>query len=168
PCILLNGLRLFRLANAIAICVATWMRWQVEQKVLANTRREVDLLGAMQLGVYGECGHLNVVHKNLQARYATQLRWLRQRASCPKSTSSNAHVEVVMQRARTTNSLCFKVVYRAILVSVQVQTLRRNLFEMNFHSSNLSNVISEISSSVPWQHKPEQNRKHHRRGARFP
>jgi hypothetical protein len=33
-------------------------------------------------------------------------------------------------------------VYRAILVPVQVQTLRRNLFEMNFHSSNLSNAIS--------------------------
>jgi hypothetical protein len=29
-----------------------------------------------------------------------------------------------------------------MLVPVQMQTLRRNLFEMNFHSSNLSNVIS--------------------------
>src|SRR5437868_630000 len=75
-CILLDGLLLFRLANTIAICVATWMRWQIEQKILAKKRREVDRLGATQLSMYGECGHLNVVHKILQARYATQLRWL--------------------------------------------------------------------------------------------
>src|SRR5437764_9723042 len=112
------------------------MRWQIEQKILTNRRRAVDRLGATQLGVYGECGHLNVVHKILQARYATQLHRLSQRASCPKGPSSNAHVDVVMRWAGTTNSFCFKVVDRAILIPVQMQTLRRNLSEMNFHASN--------------------------------
>jgi hypothetical protein len=32
-------------------------------------------------------------------------------------------------------------VNRAILVPVQMQTLRRNLFEMNFHLSNLLKII---------------------------
>src|SRR5213079_3696069 len=41
-----------------------------------------------------------------------------------------------MRWAGTTNSFCFKVVDRAILIPVQMQTLRRNLSEMNFHASN--------------------------------
>ena len=87
----------------------------------------------MQLGVNGKCRHLNVVHEILQARYATQLHWLRQRASCPKRASSDAHIDVVMQWASTTNSLCFDIVDRAIFVPIQVKTLCRNLFEMNLH-----------------------------------
>src|SRR6266545_4338739 len=109
------------------------MRGQVEQEVLAHKRRQVDRLRSMQLCVHSKCGHLNFVHKILQTRYATQFYWLRQRASRPKGTSSNAHVDVVMQRAGTANP---------ILVPVQMQTLRRNLLEMNFHSLNLSNVMS--------------------------
>ena len=52
------------------------MRWQIEQKVLAHKGCQVDHLGSVQFGVYGERGHLNVVYKILQARYATQLHWL--------------------------------------------------------------------------------------------
>ena len=73
---MLNGLQLFRLANTIAISVATWMRWQVEQKVLAYKWRQVDRLRPMQFGMYGERWHLNIVHKILQTRYAAQLHWL--------------------------------------------------------------------------------------------
>jgi hypothetical protein len=118
------------------------MRGQVEQEVLAHKRRQVDRLRSVQLGVHSKCGHLNFVHKILQTRYATQFYWLRQRAARPKGTSSNAHVDVVMQRTGTTNPLFVKVMDRAILVPVQMQTLRRNLLEMNFHPLNLSNVMS--------------------------
>jgi hypothetical protein len=38
-----------------------------------------------------------------------------------------------MQLTSAPNSLRFKVVDGAIFVSVQMQTLRRNLFEMNLH-----------------------------------
>src|SRR5213595_2549764 len=39
------------------------MCWQIEQEVLAYKRREVDGLGAMQFGVYGERGHINLCTK---------------------------------------------------------------------------------------------------------
>jgi hypothetical protein len=141
-CIFLHSLQLFPLANAIAISVAAWMGWQVEQEVLAYKRREIDRLWPMQFSVHGKCGHLNFVYKFLQARYATQLNWLGKRASCPKRASGNAQFDVVMQPTSATNSLCFEVMDRASLVAVQVQTLWRNLFEMNFHASNLSNIIN--------------------------
>ena len=62
-CVLLNGLRLFRLANAIAISVAARMRWQVKQEILAYKRREVDRLRPRQLGVHGKCGHSDFVRE---------------------------------------------------------------------------------------------------------
>jgi hypothetical protein len=39
-----------------------------------------------------------------------------------------------MQRTGAMNSLRFEVPDWAIFIAVQMETLRRNLFEMNFHS----------------------------------
>src|SRR5262249_17498811 len=112
------------------------------QEIFAHKRREIDRFRPRQLCMHGKSGHSNFVYKFFKARHATQLYWLRKRASRPECASSNAQVDIEVQRASATNSLCFEVVDRAIFVPVQMQALRGNLFEMNFHSATLSTVIS--------------------------
>src|SRR4029453_6706303 len=99
----------------------------------------------VQLGVHGERGHSNVVHKFLQTRYATQFHRLGQRAVGPQPAVTNTDVYVVMQRTDTANFIRCQLLDGTIFLPTQVKTLRRDLFQMYFH---------ELASKFHWLNFP--------------
>ena len=115
--------------------------WQIQQKVLAHEWRKIDRLRPAQLGVHCKCRHLNLVHKLFQTRDAPQLHGLRQRSTRPQRPACNTQVDTVMERTNTTNSLRLQFQNRTFLIPLEMQTFRWNLFQMNFHSRNLSEFI---------------------------
>jgi len=114
---------------------------QIQQQVLAHEWRKIDRLRPAQLGVHCKCRHLNLVRKFFQTRNAPQLHCLRQGSIRPQRPACNTQVDAVMERTNTTNSLRFQFQNRAFLISLQMQTFSWNLFQMNFHSRNLSEFI---------------------------
>src|SRR3954447_26118727 len=98
----------------------------------------------MQLGVHGERGHSNFMHKLFQTRYATQFHRLRQRAVCPQTTVTNADIDVVTQRASTLQFFRWQLLDRTIGYAAQVQTLRRDLVEMYFHRLTLRHSLAKF------------------------
>jgi len=85
---------------------------------------------------------LNHVHKFLQTRNATQLHRLRERSTRPQRTARNTEIDIVMQRANATNSLSFEFRNRTFFVPFEMQPFGWNLFQMNFHSRNLSEFMN--------------------------
>ena len=117
------------------------MRRQIQQQVLAHEWRKIDRLRSAQLGVDCKCRNLNLVHKFFQTRNAPQLHRLRQRSTRPQRPTRNTQVDTVMERTSTTNSLRLQFRNRAFLIPLEMQTFSWNLFQMNFHSRNLSEFI---------------------------
>jgi len=141
PRVLRRGFDLLWLANSAGISVATRVGRQIQQKVLAHEWREIDRLRPAQLGVHGKCRHLNLVHKFFQTRYAPQFHRLRQRSTRPQRPARNTQVDIVMERSSATNSFLLQFRNRAVLIPFEMQTFRWNLFQVNFHSRNLSEFI---------------------------
>ena len=84
---------------------------------------------------------LNHVQKFLQTRNATQLHRLRERSTRPQRTARNTEIDIVMQRASATNSLSSQFRNRTFFVPFEMQAFGWNLFQMNFHSRNLSEFM---------------------------
>src|SRR6476646_4328675 len=96
--------------------------------------------------MHGEGGHSNLVHKLFQTRDATQLHRLRQRPVRPESAVSNANVDIVMQRASALNVLRCQLLDWTIVFPTEMQTLRRDLFQVYFHEVTLQISLAEFSA----------------------
>ena len=114
---------------------------QIQQQVLAHEWRKIDRLRPAQLGVHCKCRYLNLVQKFFQTRNASQLHRLRERSARPQRPTRNTQVDAVMERTSTTNSLRLQFQNRTFLIPLEMQTSSWNLFQMNFHSRNLSEFI---------------------------
>src|SRR4029079_8890397 len=94
--------------------------------------------------MHGEGGHSNLVDKLFQTRDATQLHRLRQRPVRPESAASTANVDIVMQRASALNVLRCQLLDWTIVFPAQMQTLRRDLFQVYFHELTLQISLAKF------------------------
>ena len=117
------------------------VRRQIKQEILADQWRKIDSLWPAELRVQGKRRHLNPVHKFLQTRNATQFHRLRERSARPQRAIGDADVDLVTQQPGATNVLGFQFFNRAILFAFEMQTFWWNLFQMNSHARNLSELI---------------------------
>src|SRR5258708_1504567 len=92
----------------------------------------------MKFRVERERGNLDVVNEFLQAGHARQLDRLFKRTICPKRAFRNSDEDLVLHRSDAANAFRLELGNQAIFLAFEVQSFRRNLFQMNFHARNLS------------------------------
>lgn len=85
---------------------------------------------------------LDLEWERFQTADASKFDRLSKRASGPQGALGNSQVERIPQRSRATDILRRQIGNRAFFLALEMQALRVNLSEMNFHWRKLSGFIA--------------------------
>ena len=118
------------------------MRRQVQQDILAQIGREIDQLRPRQGEMERKRFCLDLEWERFQTADASKFDRLSQRTSRPQGALGNSQVERIAQRARATNVIRLEIGNGAFFLALEMQALRVNLPEMNFHWRRLSEFIA--------------------------